>query len=89
MDFQSGTGFWVLGDNFLSNYYTIFDLDQKKIGFSGFINYEEIPKNFLDYLINAMIFIIIIAVLIMTYHVCAKPDEGEFKGQIDNRRLLG
>ena len=50
MDFSYGTGFWILGDNFLANYYTIFDLEQKRVGFVGAVVYEAIPKNIMDYI---------------------------------------
>ena len=39
MDFPYGTGFWILGDNFLQNYYTIFDVEQNRVGFVGSVAY--------------------------------------------------
>ena len=34
MDFPKSSRFWILGINFLHNYYTIFDQENKKIGFT-------------------------------------------------------
>jgi Eukaryotic aspartyl protease len=50
MDFPEGRGLWILGDNFLQNYYTIFDLETKKVGFIGSVAYQDIPWNAIDYL---------------------------------------
>lgn len=34
MDFPRGSGFWIMGINFLHNYYTVFDQENMRIGFS-------------------------------------------------------
>ncbi len=50
MNFRKGTGFWILGDNFLSNYLVIYDLENKRVGFIGTSSYVDIPRTVLDYL---------------------------------------
>jgi hypothetical protein len=76
MDFGINTGFWILGDNFMENYYTIFDVDNQRVGFAGKVQYEDIPKDALDYLNMIVTVILIIVLIYIVYQVCfAKSDE--------------
>lgn len=34
LDFPSSSRFWIMGVTFLHNYYTVFDIDNKRIGFA-------------------------------------------------------
>jgi hypothetical protein len=67
MDFPMGTGFWILGDNFLSNYYTIFDLDNMRVGLVGAVTQEEIPKTIMDYLTIFVTALLIITIIYILY----------------------
>ena len=67
MDFPVGSGFWILGDNFLANYYTIFDVDAMSVGFQGPVEYKEIPKTFLDYLTLVVTILLAISLLFILY----------------------
>jgi hypothetical protein len=70
MEFPEGRGLWILGDNFLQNYYSIFDLENKKVGFIGSVAYLEIPWNAIDYvtLFVAVTFAVFLAY--MVYDFC-------------------
>ena len=67
MNFPGGGGFWIIGDNFLQNYYTIFDLDNLRVGFVGAVKYEDIPKTALDYLIYFVTVLLILSILYILY----------------------
>lgn len=67
MDFPSGQGFWILGDNFLTNYYTIFDLENSRVGFVGSVAYEDIPRNIMDYVTIVVSGILVLAVAYVLY----------------------
>lgn len=41
-------GFWVLGDAFIHNYYTIFDLANKQVGFVESINHNAAQARFVE-----------------------------------------
>lgn len=70
MDFPYGTGFWILGDNFLTNYYTIFDLAQSRVGFVGSVGYKDIPMTFMDYVIITVTGILLLVIIIAIYQIC-------------------
>lgn len=70
MDFQPGQGFWILGDNFLQNYYAIFDLDQKRVGLVGSVSYRDIPRSFMDYLIVFVSGLLTVVIFYIIYQIC-------------------
>ena len=67
MDFPHGTGFWILGDNFLQNYYAIFDLENGRVGFVGSVTYEDIPRTIMDYLIMLVTGMLSLVLLYIMY----------------------
>ncbi|CDW71184.1 eukaryotic aspartyl protease family protein [Stylonychia lemnae] len=70
MDFPYGTGFWILGDNFLNNYYTIFDLEQQRVGFVGSVAYEDIPRSIMDYIQMIVVGLLILIIIYGGYQIC-------------------
>jgi Eukaryotic aspartyl protease len=70
MNFPANKGFWILGDNFLQNYYTIYDLDTKRIGLVGAVTYQEIPWNELDYLTMLVAGVFVSFILFVFYEQC-------------------
>ena len=67
MDFPQGQDIWIIGDNFLRNYYTIFDLDNKRVGFIGAVTQKEIPWTIIDYLSLIIVITFGCLVVYMTY----------------------
>lgn len=67
MAFPYGSGFWILGDNFLQNYYAIYDLDNQRVGFVGVVAYEDIPRSLMDYLTIVVTTLLAIALLYIFY----------------------
>lgn len=63
MDFKPGTGFWIMGGNFLHNYYTIYDLENMRVGFVGVHFVKSIPWTNGDYIL--LIILIIMGILIL------------------------
>ena len=89
MDFPEGTGFWILGDNFLQNYYTIFDMESMRIGLIGEVSYEEVPWNILDYMMVIAITLLILSLIYVTYNVCVfKPTVNDLQKNDISQRLL-
>lgn len=89
MEFPQGTGFWILGDNFLSNYYTIFDLDNMRVGLVGAVVYEDIPRSAMDYLTIGVTILLIVALIYILYQLCftkGEEDPNEVKAA-ESRRL--
>jgi len=94
MEFPYGTGFWILGDNFLHNYYTIFDLENNRVGFVGSVTYQEIPRTIMDYLIMLVTGLLVVTLLFILYQLCFGRDESKeanttapLLGGGDQRRL--
>lgn len=44
LDFPAHRKFWILGLNFFHNYYTVFDMDNKRVGFAE-STYSKLNSN--------------------------------------------
>eukprot|EP00347_Sterkiella_histriomuscorum_P014563 403360402 len=89
MAFPEGQGFWILGDNFLQNYYTIFDLGQNKVGFVGAVQYQEIPKTILDYVTMVVSGVLVLVIVYVLYQLCFvkenKDDDENIYAEEENK----
>ena len=77
MNFPYGEGFWILGDNFLQNYVTVFDMENMRVGFIGQVKQEEIPINFIDVLFIIVGLILVLVSLYILYQVCKSRSGNE------------
>jgi hypothetical protein len=75
MEFPAGTGFWILGDNFLQNYYAIFDLEQMRVGLVGSVSYKDVPRTFIDYIIILTSGLLTLVILYIFYQICCTSSE--------------
>lgn len=41
---KSNEDYWILGDIFLRKYFTIFDIDNKRIGFAETVKFSKLDK---------------------------------------------
>ena len=48
MEFPEDTKFWIMGVNFFHAYYTVFDPENKRVGFGRSINADKVNSTF-DY----------------------------------------
>lgn len=67
MDFSGSTGFWILGGNFLQNYMTIYDVENRKIGFVGAVTVTSVPWVFKDYITLFCVIGLLFVLLVLMY----------------------
>lgn len=69
---------WVLGTSFMRGYYTIFDMDLKRVGFAGIQTTSDVNWTFVMWAVALGVVLMVVIMGAVLWIVCRKKTDDNF-----------